>query len=111
MGAGVSSWLLGCVNISDSTMHELHFSTQAEHSCHSCLISNAVYLDKLKLHVQTNWSWPRAGLGLLLLEHKLFVCFLIDITAEKGWWPHVRFFDAANLSISDKGSLTQFWEI
>ena len=72
----VSSWLLRCVHTFNSTMHELHSSTQAKHTC---LISNAVCLDKLKLQVQTNSSWPGVGIGLILLGHKLLVCFPIDI--------------------------------
>ena len=60
--------------------HKLHSSTQAKHTCRNCLISDAVYLDKLKLQVQTNSSWPGVSLGLILLGHKLFVCFPIDIT-------------------------------
>ena len=62
-------------------MHKLHSSTQAKHTCHNCLISDAVYLDKLKLQVQINSSWPGVGVGLTLLGiNCLFVCFPIDIT-------------------------------
>ena len=60
-------------------MHKLHSSTQGKHKC---LNSDPVYLDKLKLQVQTNSTWPGVGLGLILLGHKLFVCFPIDII----WW-------------------------
>ena len=59
--------------------HKLHSSTEAKHTCHSCLISNAVCLDILKLQVQTNSSWPGVNLGLILLGHKLFVCFPNEI--------------------------------
>ena len=57
-------------------MHKLNSSTQVKHRC---LISDAVYLDKLKLQVQTNSSWPGVDLGLIFLGHKMFVCFPIDI--------------------------------
>ena len=56
---------------------KLNFSTHAKHTCHNCLISDVVYLDKLK--VQTNSSWPVVSLDLILLGHKLFVCFPINI--------------------------------
>ena len=59
--------------------HKLHSSTQAKHTCRNCLISNAVYLDILKLQVQTNSSSPVVSPGLVLLGHKLFVCFPIGI--------------------------------
>ena len=59
--------------------HKLHSSTEAKHTCHNCLISNAVCLDILKLQVYTDSSWPGVNLGLILLGHKLFVCFPIEI--------------------------------
>ena len=69
------------INIFNSTIHyhKLHSSTQAKHTCRNCLISNAVYLDILKLQVQTNTSSPVVSPGLVLLGHKLFVCFPIGM--------------------------------
>ena len=68
MDTEVSPWLPCYVRIFNSTMHKLHSSTQAKHTCHNCLSSDAVYFDILKIQVQINSSRP-----------KLFVCFPIDI--------------------------------
>ena len=72
----VNDYYIVFIIIFNSTMHyhKLHFSTQAKHTCHNCLISDAVCLDILKLQVQTNSSWPGVNLGQILLGHKLFVC-------------------------------------
>ena len=50
--------------------HKLHISTQTKHTCDNCLISDvvSVCLDKLKLQVQTNSSWPVASLGTSYLS-------------------------------------------
>ena len=59
--------------------HKLHSSTQAKRTCHNCVISDAVSLYKVKLQVQTNSNGAGVNLGLMLLGHKLFVCFPIDM--------------------------------
>ena len=58
--------------------HKLHSSTQTKHTCHNCLISDAVYLDKLKLQAQTDSSCPVVRLGLITLGAQT-VCFAIDV--------------------------------